>query len=302
MEIAILGLGRMGKNMALLLNKKGHDVLGWNRGEEPRKEIEEAGCRTVAEAGQIAASLHEKPRVVWLMLPAGDITEYLMFEVLETLEPGDIIVNGANTHYTETLRHAPRIAEKGVKFLDVGVSGGTLAQQLGGYCCMAGGDEDAFRHIEPIFRDLCVKDGYGFFGVHGTGHYVKMIHNGIEYAHMHAIGEGFEILKNGHFKDQLDLHKISKVWDNGSILAGTLMWATEMALRKDQNLGHIAAYIQDSGEGKWTVEEALKEEIPFSTGAFALFSRWQSREKECFAYKIVAAQRNAFGGHAVKKE
>ena len=187
----MVGLGKMGKNMALLLNKKGHDVLCWNRSSGPRDEVAREGCRVVEHAKDIAAHLNERPRVVWLMLPAGEITEYLMFEILETLEPGDIILNGANNHYTETLKHALRVNERGMKLLDVGVSGGTLAIELGGYCTMIGGDEDAYNHVEPLIRDLCVKDGYGYFGPHGAGHYVKMVHNGIEYAHMQAIGERF---------------------------------------------------------------------------------------------------------------
>lgn len=289
----------MGKHMALQLKSRGNDVLCWNRSQEARDEVAAKGCRVTDDCRKVA-SLLRSPRVVWLMLPAGDVTDQVLFDVLQVLEPGDILINGANAHYTDTLYHAARVGAKGVRFLDIGVSGGTMAIANGGYCCMAGGEESAYRHIEPILRDLCVPGGYGYFGPAGAGHYVKMVHNGIEYAQMQAIGEGFELLKNGRYGGGLDLHEVARVWCNGSILTGTLMTATEMALREDPSLQHVAPYIADSGEGKWTVQEALASGVPFSAGALALFARWQSREQDCFAYKLVAAQRNAFGGHAIK--
>lgn len=296
----MVGLGRMGKHMALLLQERGHNVLCWNRSPEPREEVAAKGCRTVDDYKKIA-SLMAPPRVVWLMLPTGDVTDQILFEILDTLSPGDIIVNGANAHYKDTLYHAARIGARGVRFLDIGVSGGTLAVELGGYCCMAGGDESAFSHITPLLASLCLKDAYGYFGPAGCGHYIKMIHNGIEYAHMQAIAEGFELIKRG-FYPGVDLHKVAVVWNHGSIVAGTLMTATERALRVDQTLKDIAPYVADTGEGRWTVIEAIERGVPFIAGANALFSRFQTRESDCYAYKLMAAQRNAFGGHAVKKE
>jgi len=302
MQIAMVGLGRMGKNMALHLKKKGHDVICWNRSPGPREEVAHQGCRVVEEYKDILGAFHDSPRIVWLMLPAGDVTDHMVSEMLSLLDAGDILINGANNHFTKTLKHAAMAREANIQFLDIGVSGGTLALELGGYCTMIGGDENAFRHAEPIIRDLCVSEGYAYFGEAGTGHYVKMVHNGIEYANMQAIAEGFEVLKDGHFSGKIDLKKAADVYDHGSILAGTLMWATRIALKKDQELTNIAPFISDSGEGKWTVQEAIKHNIPFTSGAFALFERYHSREKECYANKLVAAQRNAFGSHPMKME
>ena len=299
MEIAILGLGRMGKGIALKLKEKGHDVLCWNRSPEPREEVKAAGCRVIDDHNQITASL-KAPRVVWLMLPSGDVTEGLLHDMLATLSPGDILIDGGNSHYADTLRRNALVAAKGVNFVDVGVSGGTLAAKVG-YCTMVGGEKAAFDHIAPILKDMSVTDGYLYCGPSGAGHYTKMVHNAIEYAEMQAIGEGFEVLKSGHYEG-LDLHAIAKLYCNGSIIRGYLMDCTEQALSKDPQLAKIADYIEDNGEGKWTLQEALDHNIPFLSGAHALFSRYISRQEESFAYKIVAAQRNEFGGHKVKEK
>ena len=299
MQIAILGLGRMGKNMALLLRERGHDVIGWNRGAEPREEVARAGVRTVDDHREVAGML-APPRVVWLMLPAGEATEQVLADVLQTLSPGDVLINGANQHYKETLRQNTRVSAAGVRFLDIGVSGGTLARELGGYCCMVGGDEGAFRHIEPVLRSLCVPDGYGHMGPSGSGHYVKMVHNAIEYATMQAIAEGFHLLKHGQYPT-LDLRRVASVYNHGSILAGTLMTATERALSADPDLKGVAPYIDDTGEGRWTVIEAIEKNVPFTTAAYALFERMMSRDPERYSQRLVAAQRNAFGSHSVKR-
>lgn len=300
MQLAILGLGRMGKNMALHLRERGHDVLGWNRGAEPREEIARAGCRTVDDHRKVAGLL-SPPRVLWCMLPAGEPTETVISEVLPTLAPGDILINGANQHFKDTLRQNARVSATGVRFLDVGVSGGTLAHEMGGYCCMIGGDESAFRHVEPILRSLCVPEGYLHTGASGSGHYVKMVHNGVEYAMMQAISEGFHLLKHGQYP-ALDLRAIAHVYNHGSILTGTLMTATERALAKDPELRDVVPYVDDTGEGRWTVLEAIDHNVPASTIAHALFERMTSRDPEGFAYRLIAAQRNAFGSHAIHKK
>ena len=299
MEIAILGLGRMGKGIALRLKEKGHDVLAWNRSPEPRDEVKFRGCRVVEDHKQVAANL-KAPRVVWLMLPAGDVTEQILQDVLETLSPGDVVIDGGNSYYKDTLRRHVSVEAKGVNFMDVGVSGGLLAAEIG-YCTMVGGEKSAFDHIEPVIRDMSIEGGYLYCGPSGAGHYTKMVHNAIEYAQMQAIGEGFELLKNGQYKE-LDLHAVAKLWNHGSIVRGYLMECTEHALAKDPQLGKIADYIEDNGEGKWTIQEALDHQVPFLAGAHALFSRYLSRQQESFAYKIVAAQRNEFGGHKVKEK
>jgi 6-phosphogluconate dehydrogenase len=234
------------------------------------------------------------------MLPAGDVTEALLEELLPTLAQGDIIIDGGNSHFTDTLRRHASVEARGLHFLDAGVSGGTLAAKIG-YCTMIGGTKEVFDHAEPIFRDMSVQDGYLYCGPSGSGHYTKMVHNAIEYAQMQAIGEGFEILKSGHYK-HMDLKAIAKLYCNGSIIRGYLMDCTLQALEKDPELAKISDFIEDNGEGQWTVQEALKHQIPFLSGTHALYSRYLSRQEESFAYKIVAAQRFEFGGHKMKEK
>lgn len=299
MEIAVLGLGRMGKGIALKLKEKGHDVLAWNRSPEPREEVKARGCRVVEDHMQVAANLRA-PRVVWLMLPAGDVTEQILNDILSTLQPGDILIDGGNSYYKDTLRRYAMVEARGVNYIDVGVSGGLLAAEIG-YCTMAGGEKAAYDHIEPILRAISIDNGYLYCGPSGSGHYVKMVHNAIEYAMMQAIGEGLEILKQGGYPNT-DLHAVTKLWNNGSIVRGYLMQCTEQALEKDPDLSKIADYIEDNGEGKWTVQEALDHGIPFLSATHALFSRYLSRQQESFAFKVVAAQRNEFGGHKVKEK
>jgi 6-phosphogluconate dehydrogenase len=300
MEIAILGLGRMGKGIALRLKEKGHDVLAWNRSPEPREEVKAKGCRIVDDPKQVAAQL-KPPRVVWLMLPAGDVTDEVMQEVLATLSPGDILIDGGNSNYKETLRHHAAVEAKGINFIDAGVSGG-LKGATQGYCVMVGGDKGIFDHIEPLIRDVSIEQGYLHCGPSGSGHYVKMVHNAIEYAMMQSIGEGFDLMKNAHYKDQLPLAQIAELWRHGSIVSGALMDCTAQALGKDPQLSKIADYIEDNGEGKWTIQEALDYGVPFLATSHALFSRYLSRQPEAFAYKVVAAQRNEFGGHKIKEK
>jgi 6-phosphogluconate dehydrogenase len=299
MEIALLGLGRMGKGIALRLHEKGHDVLAWNRSPEPREEVKAKGLRVVEHPTFIAANM-KLPRVIWLMLPAGEVTENVLTELLPTLAPGDILIDGGNSHFKDSLRRHDLVTARGVNFIDVGVSGGLKGAEIG-YCVMCGGEKAAFEHIEPIIRDIALEGGYLYCGPSGSGHYVKMVHNAIEYAEMQAIGEGFEILREGNYKGQLDMHAVANLYCNGSIIRGYLMDCTRDALAKDPQLAKIAPYIEDNGEGKWTVQESLDHGIPFLTGAHALYSRYISRQEESFAYKIVAAQRNEFGGHKVKE-
>jgi 6-phosphogluconate dehydrogenase len=299
MEIAIIGIGRMGKGIALRLKEKGHDVLACNRSPEPLAEVAHKGVRTLVDHNKVASQL-KAPRVVWLMLPAGQVTETILQDVLKTLSPGDTIIDGGNSYYKDTVRRNEFVTAKGVNYIDVGVSGGLMGAEIG-YCTMAGGESDVFEHIAPLLRDISIEGGFAHCGPSGAGHYVKMVHNAIEYAQMQAIGEGFEILKNGKYPD-MDLYAISKLWNHGSIVRGYLMECTESALSKDPQLSKIADYIEDNGEGKWTVQEALDHQVPFLTGAHALFSRYLSRQDESFAFKIVAAQRNEFGGHKVKEK
>jgi 6-phosphogluconate dehydrogenase len=301
MEIAILGIGRMGRGIALRLKAAGHDVIGYNRTDDALKELEEKGCRTTMDHRKLAGMM-KAPRALWLMLPAGKVTEDILADILPTLSPGDVVIDGGNSHFKDTLRRADILKAKSINFIDIGVSGGLKGAEIG-YCVMAGGPKDAFAKIEPVVRDIAMPGGYLHCGPVGSGHYVKMVHNAIEYAEMQAIGEGFEVLKLGHFKDaNLDLHAISKLWNHGSIIRGFLMECTENALAKDATLSKMADYIEDNGEGKWTIQESLEHGIPFLSGAHALYSRYLSRQDESFAYKIVAAQRNEFGGHKIKEK
>ena len=298
MEIAILGLGRMGKGIALRLKEKGHDVLAWNRGPEPREEVKAKGCRVVEDHKQIAANL-KPPRVVWLMLPAGEVTEHILQDMLTTLSPGDILIDGGNSYFKDTVRRKELVTAKGVNFIDVGVSGGLLGATIG-YCTMAGGDKAAYNHIAPFLKDISIDEGYLYCGSSGAGHYVKMVHNAIEYAVMQSIGEGFDLLRNGNYKLE-NLHAISHLWNHGSIIRSFLMECTENALSKDAQLSKIEPFIEDNGEGKWTIQEALDHGVPFLATTHSLYSRYLSRDENKFAYKIVAAQRNEFGGHKVKE-
>lgn len=297
MEIAVLGLGRMGKGIALRLREKGHDVLAWNRSPEPRNEVKAKGCRVIEDHMRVAAHL-KAPRIVWIMLPAGNVTDQMVEEMVQVLSPGDILIDGGNTHYKDTLRHNALVSAKGIHFVDVGVSGGLIGAEQG-YCTMAGGDEETYNYIVPILRDMSIKGGYAHCGPIGSGHYTKMVHNAIEYAQMQGIAEGFDLLKNGYYKGGLKLPEIAELWRHGTIVSGMLMDCTAAALKKDAQLSRIEPYIEDNGEGKWTIQEALDFNVPFLMTSHALFSRYLSRDKEKFAYKIVAAQRNEFGGHRV---
>jgi 6-phosphogluconate dehydrogenase len=301
MQLAIIGIGRMGKGIALRLKERGHDIIACNRSPEPLEELKAKGCRTTQEHNAVAGML-ASPRVVWLMLPAGDTTETVFEEVLNTLEPGDTLIDGGNSHYKDSLWRHTHAATRDIRFIDAGVSGG-LAGACNGYCVMAGGDRDAVARCEPILRDIAMEGGYLHVGPPGSGHYTKMVHNAIEYAQMQAIGEGLELLKEGRYKgDNLDLHAIAKLWNSGSIIRGFLMEVTESALAKDGQLAHIADYIEDNGEGRWTVQEALEHNVPFLSATHALYARYLSRQNESFAFKVVAAQRNEFGGHKIKEK
>jgi 6-phosphogluconate dehydrogenase len=297
MEIAIVGLGRMGKGIALRLKSKGHDVLAWNRSAEPREEVKAKGCRVVEDHMQIAAHL-KAPRIVWVMLPAGDVTDQMIQDMVQILSPGDILIDGGNSHYKDTLRHNAIVGAKGIHFIDVGVSGGLIGAEQG-YCTMAGGEQAIFDRIVPILHDMSIDFGFAHCGPIGSGHYTKMVHNAIEYAQMQAIAESFDLLKNGYFKGDLKLPEIAELWRHGTIISGTLMDCTAAALKKDPQLARLEPYIEDNGEGKWTIQEALDHGVPFLMTSHALFSRYLSRDKDKFAYKIVAAQRNEFGGHRV---
>ncbi|MGE5141418.1 MAG: phosphogluconate dehydrogenase (NAD(+)-dependent, decarboxylating) [Rudaea sp.] len=301
MEVAILGLGRMGGNMAIRLARGGHRVIAWNRHKEPIKEVMKEGVVGAFEKPDIPKQMQDRPRVVWFMLPAGQITDEAIFEVAPMLDKGDIIVDGANSRWSDDKRRVPRLKEMGLNYLDAGVSGGIWGLQEG-YCLMVGGDKPAYDRCVPLFETLAPPQGYAYMGPTGSGHFVKMVHNGIEYGMLEAYGEGFEILKRSEYPD-LDLEGIAELWQHGSVVRSWLLdLAVDAFKRHGGSLSGIAPYVEDSGEGRWTVEAAMAEDVPAPVITLSLIQRFISRQEESFSAKVIAALRNEFGGHEIKLE
>jgi 6-phosphogluconate dehydrogenase len=290
MKLGMVGLGRMGGNMTERLRRDGHEVETYAR---------TAPERTADSLIELATQL-EQPRVVWLMIPAGDPTEHAFKTLLPLLEDGDTIVDGGNSNFRDSQRRAAEANSKGVFFLDAGVSGGIWGLD-NGYCIMVGGEEQGFQMVEPAIKTLAPDDGYAHVGPSGAGHFVKMVHNGIEYGLMQAYAEGFEIMNASEF--ELDLHEIAGIWRYGSVVRSWLLELLYAAFQEEGNdLEKIAGYVEDSGEGRWTVFEAINESVPAPVIAASLFARFASRQDESFGAKINAALRKQFGGHAVKSE
>jgi 6-phosphogluconate dehydrogenase len=287
-KLGMVGLGRMGGNMTERLRGDGHDVETYAR---------TAPERTADSLVELASQLGQ-PRVVWLMIPAGDPTEHAFQTLLPLLEDGDTVVDGGNSNFRDSQRRAAEAKAKGVFFLDAGVSGGVWGLTEG-YCLMVGGEEEGFRIIEPALQTLAPEDGYAHVGPSGAGHFVKMVHNGIEYGLMQAYAEGFELLR-GIEDFQLDLGQVASLWQHGSVVRSWLLELLERAFEEDPDLEQIRGYVDDSGEGRWTVHEAIEAAVPVPTIALALFARFSSRQDESFAAKVNAALRKQFGGHAVK--
>jgi 6-phosphogluconate dehydrogenase len=301
MQLAMLGLGRMGGNMARRLLKAGHEVVGYNRTREVTEEIQKEAGLTPAFSLQEAVQKLKAPRTVWLMLPAGDVTEKTLTELNGLLAKGDIVVEGGNSNFRDTMRRAEMLAANGIQMLDAGVSGGIWGLKEG-YSLMIGGDAKIAETLRPIFESLAPAPdkGWGRVGPHGAGHFVKMVHNGIEYGMMQSFAEGFEIMQ-AREDFQLDLHRISEIWQHGSVVRSWLLDLAERALRDDPKLASLADYVEDSGEGRWTVFEAINENVPAPVITLSLMQRLASRQDSSFAGKMLAALRNQFGGHAVKK-
>lgn len=301
MKLAIIGLGRMGGNMARRLLRAGHEVVGYNRTHEITEQIKKEDGIIPSASLKEAVGLLPSPRIIWLMLPAGDVTEATLRELEGLLAKGDIIVEGANSNFNDSMRRSASMAAKGIHMLDAGVSGGIwgLAE---GYSLMVGGDEKIAKQLTPIFEALAPAPdkGWGHVGPSGAGHFVKMVHNGIEYGMMQSFAEGFEIMQAR--KDlQLDLHQISQVWQHGSVVRSWLLDLAERALKEDAQLSGIADWVADSGEGRWTVFEAINQDVPAPVITLALLQRLASRQESSFAGKMLAALRQQFGGHAIKK-
>jgi 6-phosphogluconate dehydrogenase len=286
-NLGMVGLGRMGANMTERLREHGHTVETYARTNPER---------TAGSLVELASKLPQ-PRIVWLMIPAGDPTENAFQTLLGLLEDGDIIVDGGNSNFRDSQRRAEEAKKKSIAFLDAGVSGGIWGLKEG-YCVMVGGDAAAFAQLEEFIKDLTEPGGYALVGPSGSGHFVKMVHNGIEYGMMQSLAEGFEIMQASEFP--LDLKQLAALWQHGSVVRSWLLDLLVLALEQDPGLEQIRGYVEDSGEGRWTVFEAINESVPAPAITLSLFARFASRQDESFAAKVNAALRNQFGGHAVK--
>lgn len=297
-KIGLVGLGKMGANLAKNMVDNNIEVIGYNRSIEKVKELEGYGVKGAYSLEELVKGL-DKPRVVWLMIPAGKPVDDNLDYLIEMLDEGDIIIDGGNSNYKDTLARYERLKALGIQFIDAGTSGGTDGARHGA-CMMVGGESEPVAYLEEVFKALCVENGYGYMGSPAAGHYVKMVHNGIEYGMMQAIGEGFEILQESRF--DLDMEQVSRVWDNGSIIQGYLMKMTENAFKEDPILEQITGIVDSSGEGLWTVQEALELQVPAPIITGALYTRYRSKQNDTFSGKVVAAQRNQFGGHYVHRK
>ena len=301
MKFAMVGLGRMGGNMVKRLLKGGHEVVVWNRSQQPVQDAVAAGAIASTTIDDLVSKL-EAPRAVWVMLPAGDVTDKFIMELTDKLSPGDIIIDGGNSNFKDTIQRAEAIKAKNLHYIDVGTSGGIWGMTEG-YAMMVGGEKEAVDQIRPLLETLAPAPdlGWGHVGPSGSGHFVKMVHNGIEYGMMQAYAEGFEIMRAK--KDfNLDMYQIAELWRYGSVVRSWLLDLTASALKENPNMDGIAGWVADSGEGRWTVFAAIDEDVPAPVITLSLMMRFVSRQDESYGAKLLASMRNQFGGHAIKKE
>ena len=288
MKIGIVGLGRMGAGISQRLRAAGHETVGFDR---------DPAVSQVASLRELVEPL-PAPRVVWVMVPAGDPTEAVISELRALLSEGDIVIDGGNSYYRDSIRRARELSLRGVRFLDIGTSGGIWGLK-NGFCLMAGGASDAYEAVEPLLKALAPEHGYAHVGASGAGHYVKMVHNGIEYGLLQAYAEGFDLLAASGF--DIDSHQVASLWNNGSVVRSWLLELAERAFEKDPQLEALRGYVDDSGEGRWTVLEAVERGVPAGVIAESVFRRFSSREENSFAMRFIAALRNEFGGHNVRE-
>jgi 6-phosphogluconate dehydrogenase len=298
MELGLIGLGRMGANMARRLHLGGHRVVVNNRSRGPIDELAAEGLTAAYTVEELVGHL-SAPRAVWVMLPAGAVTEAMIEQLIPLLSAGDTIIDAGNTNWHDDQRRAESLKQHGIHYVDEGTSGGVWGLQ-NGYCLMVGGEPEVVKRLEPAFITLAPPNGYLHCGPVGSGHFVKMVHNGVEYGMMQAYAEGFEIMQ-AKTDFHLDMHAVARVWQNGSVVRSWLLDLTADALQEDPKLAAIRGYVEDSGEGRWTIQAAIDLDVPAPVITASLFERFHSRRTDTFAAKVLAAMRKGFGGHAVKK-
>jgi len=298
MQLAMIGLGRMGGNMTERLMRGGHTVVAYDRDPATVQKYQQMGATAAADLAQVVGKL-QTPRIIWIMVPAGKPVDDTIDALRPQLSPGDILIDGGNSMYKDSRARAERLAAEKINFIDAGTSGGVWGLE-NGYCLMVGGDTQAVKHCEPIFLTLAPKDGYLHVGPPGAGHYVKMVHNGIEYGLLQAYAEGYEVLAASKKYPDLDLRAIAELWQHGSVVRSWLNELAVAAFARDPRLEKLTGYVADSGEGRWTVAEAIEEDVPAPVITLSLIMRLRSRQPDTFSGKVIAALRNEFGGHAVK--
>ncbi|CUS33009.1 phosphogluconate dehydrogenase (NAD(+)-dependent, decarboxylating) [Candidatus Nitrospira nitrificans] len=297
MELGFIGLGKMGMNMVTRLRRDQHRVVVYDRSNDLIKQAENQGCIGSSSLADLVGKL-SAPRAVWVMVPSGAPTEETIQTVAALLRPDDTIVDGGNTKFHDDVRRAAELKKKGIHYVDAGTSGGIWGLKVG-YCLMVGGEDTAVKRLEPVFKTLAPENGWAHVGAAGAGHYVKMVHNGIEYSMMQGYAEGFELMSKSEYK--LDLARVADLWMHGSVVRSWLLELAASALKDDQKLEKLKGYVQDSGEGRWMIADAIEKDVPVPTLTTALFTRFRSRQEESFAEKMLAALRNAFGGHSVRR-
>lgn len=297
MELGFIGLGKMGMNMVTRLRRDQHRVVVYDRSNDLVKQAEGLGCIGSSSLADLVSKL-SAPKAVWVMVPSGAPTEETIKAVAALLQLGDTIVDGGNTRFHDDVRRAAELKTKGIHYVDAGTSGGIWGLTVG-YCLMVGGEEAVVQHLAPVFKTLAPENGWAHVGAVGAGHYVKMVHNGIEYSMMQGYAEGFELMSKSEYK--LNLAHIADLWMQGSVVRSWLLELAASALKQDPKLDQLKGYVQDSGEGRWMIADAIEKDVPVPTLTTALFTRFRSRQEQSFAEKMLAALRNAFGGHAVRK-
>ncbi len=297
MDIGFIGLGKMGMNMVTRLTQGGHRVVAYDRSADLITQAESIGATGATSLEDLVSKL-PKPRSVWVMVPSGDPTEETIRHLWTIMEEDDIVIDGGNTKFHDDVRRAADLQKRSIHYVDAGTSGGIWGLQIG-YCLMVGGEKGPVTHLAPIFTTLAPENGWAHVGGHGAGHYVKMVHNGIEYSMMQGYAEGFELMSKSEYK--LDLANIADLWMHGSVVRSWLLELAAGALKDDPKLEALKGYVQDSGEGRWMLMDALDKDVPVPTLSTALFTRFRSRQEESFSEKMLAALRNAFGGHSVRR-